>query len=78
MTTAERLYEEAQALPPAEREALGLRLLESAGPPGRDIDDPWWQDEIARRVADMQSGTAESITVEELMERARAVVRARK
>lgn len=67
MSTAERLYEEALSLPPAEREALGLRLLDSAGPPGvRHIDDPWWEGELRRRDAEMVSGEDPGVPWEEI------------
>ena len=74
MTTAQRLYEEALALPEEEREDLALRLLQSVAA-GQDEPvqlHPEWEAEIARRVERYRSGQSRPISAEEGIERIRA------
>src|SRR5690606_24340341 len=55
------VLEAALSLPPAEREAVALELLESvAGDPGF-LESPEWQEELARRVADIQRGDVQLV-----------------
>jgi putative addiction module component (TIGR02574 family) len=75
MSTVEQLYEEALKLPPADREALGQRILESALP-GLDLDSPSGKEEIRRRINAYHAGTAGSVPLEMVLERARSVIRA--
>jgi putative addiction module component (TIGR02574 family) len=66
---AQRLLDEARQLPPAEREWLAECLLirdQSASP--AEIESAW-DDEIKRRLHEIDSGTVQMIPGEEVMER---------
>ena len=59
----------ALALPEDDRLELADRLMESLdGPPDADYDQAW-ADEIARRLADVRSGTAVTVPWEEVRKR---------
>ena len=72
-TMTAQLMETALHLPHAERALLAERLLESL-----DSDDfalsPEWQAEIARRVADIESGKAKLIPAEDVFRNAFAAL----
>lgn len=68
------LYLQARALPAAHRRELALRLLD-------ELDDEEvseaeaeaaWEEEIGRRLAEIDAGTAESYPVEEVLAELRA------
>jgi putative addiction module component (TIGR02574 family) len=76
MMTLEQIRAEAMALPPDERAMLGEELL--IGPQSEeelgDIERAW-DEEIARRVADVESGKATLISHEEVMKELDQLVR---
>ena len=75
MSTAEQLFDEALKLAPAEREALGYRITESALL-GLELDEPSGDDAVLRRVNAYRAGTAASLALEEVVGRARSLIRA--
>lgn len=54
---ADKLFEDAQALPDEERAVLALQLLDSVGEPEHDIERAW-RDEVRGRLEDIDSGRA--------------------
>ena len=75
MTTFSEILNAALALPPDQRDELAALLRESAAtnePSGgsASISNAWRQ-EIARRSAEIDAGTATYVTYEEMRERAR-------
>lgn len=52
---ADRLFEDAQALPAEERAILALQLLDSVGEPESEIESAW-RDEVRRRLDDIDAG----------------------
>jgi putative addiction module component (TIGR02574 family) len=71
--TVEELEAQALRLAPDERVRLADRLLASlsADP---EVDDAWAA-EIERRLAELDSGQAEAVPLEEAIARARAAIR---
>jgi putative addiction module component (TIGR02574 family) len=54
---ADKLFQDAQALPDEERAILALRLLDSVGEPESEIERAW-RDEVKRRLDDVDAGRA--------------------
>ena len=54
---ADKLFEDAQALPDEERAILALQLLDSVGEPPPEIERAW-RDEVRRRLEDIDAGRA--------------------
>lgn len=54
---ADKLFEDAQALPDEERAILALQLLDSVGEPESEIERAW-RDEVRRRLEDIDAGHA--------------------
>ena len=54
---ADKLFEDAKALPAEERAVLALQLLDSVGEPEPEIERAW-RDEVRRRLADIDAGRA--------------------
>lgn len=54
---ADKLFEDAQALPDEERAILALQLLDSVGEPEPEIERTW-RDEVRRRIEDIDAGRA--------------------
>jgi len=54
---ADKLFEDAQALPDEERAILALQLLDSVGEPEPEIERAW-RDEVRRRIEDIDAGRA--------------------
>ena len=52
---ADKLFEEAQALPEEERALLALQLLDSVGESELEIERSW-RDEVRQRLADIDGG----------------------
>ena len=52
---ADKLFEDAQALPDEERAILALQLLDSVGEPEPEIERAW-SDEVRQRLADIDAG----------------------
>jgi putative addiction module component (TIGR02574 family) len=52
---ADKLFEEARALPEEERALLALQLLDSVGEPETEIERAW-RDEVRQRLADIDGG----------------------
>lgn len=80
-TILEKLEEQALQLPPAERGQLIHRLIVSLD--GEPEDTPEaialaWDEEIARRVADMDAGRTRWIPADEVMARLREKIGAAK
>jgi putative addiction module component (TIGR02574 family) len=74
-TATDRLYEQARALPPEERHALAVVLVDSLGidrledypsPDSPEEIEAAWAAEIRRRIADLESGKTEPIPWEEV------------
>ena len=64
MTTAERLFDEAMALPPGERKELAESLLRSL-PEAVAA----WEAELRRRMEDIDSGRDDTVPWDEALER---------
>ena len=75
MTTFSEILNAAMALPPDQRDELAAILHQSAtgaqSPPGSVSVSDAWQQEIARRSAEIDAGTASYVTYEQMRERAR-------
>lgn len=75
----EKIEAEAMELTPDERIALASRLIASVDP-FEDDEDPEeveraWDEELARRVDNIRSGRAKLVPGEEVLARARALLR---
>lgn len=70
--TLDALVREALNLPSEEREILANRLLDSIGDRDSEAMSPAWEAEIARRIAEIDSGTAVLIPADEVFTRMRA------
>jgi putative addiction module component (TIGR02574 family) len=68
-TSARKLYEEAMKLDPEERAALTGLLIESLEPESEEGVEEGWLAEIERRMADLDSGSVQTIIWEELRAR---------
>lgn len=68
----DKLQAEAMALPPEERAELAERLWTSIEPQA-DIDAAW-DEEIARRVADLEAGRTVGIPAEHVLAEVRAMI----
>ncbi len=64
MTTAQQLYDEAMALPPAERRELAESILQS-------LPDTMaaWEAELQRRMEDIDSGRSPAVPWDEALQR---------
>lgn len=69
------LIKRGRALPPDEREHLVDQLLESLNERAVGDLNPEWQAEIARRVAEIDSGAVQGIPAEEVFEKARKIAK---
>ena len=72
---------EALQLPLAERGRLAGRLLESLEPEPKDTSEniaKAWDEEIARRIEDMDAGRTESIPYEQVRAEMRALIDTRR
>jgi len=71
---AQQLFEAALRLPESQRAKLADCLLDSVEP----TDDPDWEkawgDEIARRIAEIDNGTAELVSWEDLRQEMQAAI----
>lgn len=65
---ADRLFEDAQALPEDERAVLALQLLDSVGKPEPEIERAW-RDEVQQRLTDIDSGRAKLAPWDEARQR---------
>lgn len=75
------LEAEALQLPLEERGQLAGRLLESLEPEPQDTPENIaraWDDEIARRIEDMEAGRTEAIPYEQVRAEMRALIDARR
>ena len=69
MANAEQLTAAALALPEEDRAELVAQLMESLdGPPDEGIEQAW-ADEIARRLEEVRSGTAATVSWAEVQKR---------
>ena len=59
------ILQAALALPPDERVALSVELLESLDPTDDGVDEAW-NVEVARRIAEIERGEAELIDADEV------------
>ena len=74
-TLTAQFLDTALQLPHAERALLAERLLESLDDTDADFTlSPEWQAEIARRVADIESGKAKLIPAEDVFRNAFAAI----
>ena len=69
--SSEDLLKEALEMPPAERAALADQLLTSLDRPDEAIDQVW-RKEIAARVRAYRSGTAATVSAEDVLAEYRA------
>ena len=70
---AQRVLRDALALPVSERHALTEQLVDSLD----EVDPDWeraWRAELDARLADMQAGAEEELSLEELRERLGALL----
>jgi putative addiction module component (TIGR02574 family) len=65
---ADKLFEDAQALPAAERAILALQLLDSVGEAEPEIERAWL-DEVRQRIADIDAGQSSLAPWEEARRR---------
>ncbi len=65
---ADKLFEDAQALPDEERAILALQLLDSVGEGEPEIERAW-RDEVRRRLADIDAGGAKLTPWDEARQR---------
>ncbi|MEP7009051.1 MAG: addiction module protein [Acidobacteriota bacterium] len=78
MQASDAIIEEALKLPEGERARVALRLSESlSGTPDIRAEKAW-AGEIARRIARLHEGTAQTVTADEALSRARARLAARR
>lgn len=68
-TTTRKLYEEAMKLDPDERAALTGLLIESLEPETEEGVESAWIAEIERRMAELDSGSVQTIPWEEVRAR---------
>jgi putative addiction module component (TIGR02574 family) len=68
-TSARKLFEEAMRLEPQERAALTGLLIESLEPESEEGVEEAWLAEIERRMAELDSGSVQTISWEELRAR---------
>ncbi len=66
VTDLEKLAKQALSLPSAERLSLARRLLESAEPEIDDEIERAWEEEIERRIAEIDNGTAKGRSWKEI------------
>ena len=67
--SARELFEEAMRLDPEERATLMRLLIETLDAESEEGVDDAWRVEIERRMAELDSGTVQTIPWEELRER---------
>ena len=67
--SARELFEEAMKLDPEERATLMRLLIESVDAEAKDGVEDGWRVEIERRMAELDSGTVQTIPWEELRAR---------
>ena len=67
--SARELFDEAMRLEPQERATLMRLLIEAFDPDTEEGVDDAWRVEIERRVAELDSGSVETITWEEVRAR---------
>ncbi len=67
--SARKLFEEAMRLDPKERAALTGLLIESLEPESEEGVEEAWVAEIERRMAELDSGTVQTVSWEELKSR---------
>lgn len=78
-TASVDVFSLALALPESQRLALATELLHSVKPPGvLSIDDPGFKEEIQRRRAEIDSGTATMIDGDTAMAQIRETLRQRR
>jgi putative addiction module component (TIGR02574 family) len=71
---ASELLKHALTLPEKERADLAYSLIDSLDP-ATDVDtDLAWQEEIARRLAEVENGTVKTIPWEEVRRKGRALL----
>jgi len=68
-TSARKLFEEAMRLKPQERAALTGHVIESLEPESEEGVEEAWLAEIERRMAELDSGSVQTIPWEELRAR---------
>src|SRR3990172_6989289 len=73
---ADKLFEDAQALPDEERAILALQLLDSVGEPEPEIERAW-RKEVRHRIEDIDAGSAKLSTWDEARKRIFAHERSR-
>ena len=72
MSIANDVFSQALGLPVQQREELALLLWESLPEEDRPLAlDPKYEAEVLRRVEEVESGTAKTLTLEEVMARLR-------
>lgn len=71
----QHVLDQALALPLEERARLALRLTESLDGPNDEGAEAAWAKVLARRVAEVEAGTAELVSAEDAVARARARIR---
>ena len=68
----EQVRNEALSLSTAERRKLIHDLVDSLSAQGDSATEAAWDDEIARRILEVEEGTVECVSHDEVMARARA------
>lgn len=71
---AEELSRKARSLPPEERVQLAEELLATVQEPDAEVDTAW-DEEIKRRVAEIDSGTAKLIPADEVFAEIRRLLK---
>ena len=67
--SARELFEEAMRLDPAERAALMRLLIDTLDAESEEAAEEAWRAEVARRIAELDSGAVEAVPWEELRAR---------
>lgn len=70
----QELAAKARALPPAERVRLAEEILATVQETGPDVEAAW-DDEIRRRIAEIDAGTAKLIPAEEVFAQVRHLLK---
>jgi putative addiction module component (TIGR02574 family) len=78
MRSADAIVADVLALPPSERAAVVLRLVESLDSATDEDAADAWAEEVTARVEALRSGTADTLSASEALAEARARLSARR
>jgi putative addiction module component (TIGR02574 family) len=61
VSSPQELFDMALSQPDSVRADLAALLLESLGPPFKEVDEQTWSGEIAQRLAELDSGAVQAV-----------------